>query len=168
MSIKNHLTYGVVSSIAIFALLQPSSMSQGVVKRNAASNSNKSLSVRIINRLSANSRATTTGNTKVFTESKISIAPGSNVTTQIGGEDGTASVLFEEELDSRTLEATGLSSNSNFILEEPTEMTSIIETIDPDSGEGGYASASSDLLKETTLDVRYQDVDSISTYQQAF
>ena len=47
-------------------------------------------------------------------------------------------------------------------------MTSEIETLDESSSDGGSANASSNLVQDSTLEVTYQDAETLSTFQQAF
>lgn len=141
---------------------------QSVVRRSASRNSNNSLSLKIRNALTVRSSATTSGNTKINTEAKIGISPGSNIETRVGGEDGISTINLESGLNTNQFEATGFSSQSNYILEDNSEMTSQIETLDDDSADGGSAEASSNLIQETTLDVKYQSNEMLSTFQQAF
>ena len=149
-------------------LLNKSAHSQSVVRRNASRNTNNSLSVKIKNALTVRSSATTSGNTKIYTEAKIGISPGSEIETRVGGEDGISTINLESGLNTNQFEATGFSSQSNYILDDSSLMNSQIETLDEQSQEGGSAEASSDLIQETTLDIKYQNNETLSTFQQAF
>ena len=138
------------------------------VRRNAAINNNKSLVLKIRHSLSAQSSATSSGNTKLNTEANVNLAPGSTISSQIGSDDGVSTIDFTSDENSGQLSATGIASQSNFVFDESTSMTSEIETLDESSSEGGSANASSDLVQESTLDVTYQDAETLSTFQQAF
>ena len=54
------------------------------VRRNASINNNKSLVLKIRHSLSAQSSATSSGNTKLNTEANVNLAPGSTISSQIG------------------------------------------------------------------------------------
>ena len=149
-------------------LSSPTSQAQSMVRRNAAINNNKSLSLKIRHSLSAQSSATSSGNAKLKTEAVVNLAPGSTISSQIGSEDGIATVDFSAGVNSGALSATGIASESNFVFDESTSMTSEIETLDDSSREGATANASSNLVQESTLDVIYQDAETLSTFQQAF
>ena len=159
----------IVFSLSILCLLfSPSSYAQSTVRRNAAINNNKSLTLKIRHSLSAQSSATSSGNAKLKTEAVVNLAPGSTISSQIGSEDGIATVDFSAGENSGTLSATGIASKSNFVFDESTSMTSEIETLDDSSSEGATVNASSNLVQESTLDVTYQDAEALSTFQQAF
>ena len=98
----------------------------------------------------------------------MNLAPGSTISSQIGSGDGVSTIDFTSDENSGQLSATGIASQSNFVFDESTSMTSEIETLDESSSEGGSANASSDLVQESTLDVTYQDAETLSTFQQAF
>ena len=66
------------------------------------------------------------------------------------------------------MSATGVASKSNFVFDDSTSMTSEIETLDESSSDGGSANASSNLVQDSTLEVTYQDAETLSTFQQAF
>ena len=156
--------------VCIFFLLVCSGelVSAQSVRRNAAINNNKSLILKIRHSLSAQSSATSSGNTKLNTEAIVNLAPGSTISSQIGSGDGVSTIDFTSDENSGQLSATGIASQSNFVFDESTSMTSEIETLDESSSEGGSANASSDLVQESTLDVTYQDAETLSTFQQAF
>ena len=159
----------IVFSLSILSLLfSPTSYAQSTVRRNAAINNNKSLTLKIRHSLSAQSSATSSGNAKLKTEAVVNLAPGSTISSQIGSEDGIATVDFSAGENSGTLSATGIASKSNFVFDESTSMTSEIETLDDSSSEGAIVNASSNLVQESTLDVTYQDAEALSTFQQAF
>ena len=159
----------IVFSLSILSLLfSPTSYAQSTVRRNAAINNNKSLTLKIRHSLSAQSSATSSGNAKLKTEAVVNLAPGSTISSQIGSEDGIATVDFSAGENSGTLSATGIASKSNFVFDESTSMTSEIETLDDSSSEGATVNASSNLVQESTLDVTYQDAEALSTFQQAF
>ena len=141
---------------------------QTTVRRNASSNSNKSLILKISHSLSAQSSATSSGNTKLKTEANVNLAPGSTISSQIGSEDGISSIEFTTGDNSAQFSAAGVASQSTFVFDESTSMTSEIETLDESSSEGGSANASSNLVQESTLQVSYQDSETLSTFQQAF
>ena len=154
--------------LASITVLSNSAYSQSIILRSATRNTNNSLSVQIRNALSVRSSATTSGNTKVYTEANVGISPGSEIETRVGGEDGISTINLESNLNTNQFEATGFSSQANYILEESTKMNSKIETLDEDSEDGGTADASSDLVQETTLNIEYDNNEILSTFQQAF
>lgn len=154
--------------VAIITDLSQNSYSQSVVRRSASRSGNRGLSLRVRNSLSAQSSATTSGNAKIYTEANIQIKAGSTVSTKVGGENGATSLFFEESGATRNFEATGLSTDAIYNLEDSTFMSSQIETLDPESDAPTNANASSELEQETTLDVTYKNSDMISTFQQAF
>lgn len=157
--------------VVVFILALADSRSlygQSVVRRTASRDTNNSLSVKIRNSLSVRSSATTSGNKKVYTEANVGIAAGSVIDTRVGGEDGVSTINLDSGLNTNQFEATGFSSEANYVLEESSMMNSQIEPLDEESSDGGTANASSDLVQETTLDIRYQSIDSLSTFQQAF
>ena len=98
----------------------------------------------------------------------MNLAPGSTIASQIGSNNGVSTIEFTSEEDSGQLSATGVASNSSFVIDESTSMTSEIETLDESSSDGGSANASSNLVQESTLEVTYQDAETLSTFQQAF
>ena len=61
---------------------------QSQVTRNSAVNNNKSLVLKIRHSLSAQSSATSSGNTKLKTEANVNLAPGSTIASQIGSNNG--------------------------------------------------------------------------------
>ena len=144
------------------------SSAQAQATRSSSLNNNKSLILKIRHSLSAQSSATTSGNTKLKTEANVNLAPGSTIESQIGSEDGVSTIEFASQDDSGQLSATGVASQSSFVFDDSTSMTSEIETLDESSGEGGSANASSNLVQESTLEVTYQDAETLSTFQQAF
>ena len=141
---------------------------QAQVTRNSSVNNNKSLILKIRHSLSAQSSATTSGNTKLKTEANVNLAPGSTIASQIGSDDGVSTIEFSSQEDAGQLSATGVASKSNFVFDDSTSMTSEIETLDESSSDGGSANASSNLVQESTLEVTYQDAETLSTFQQAF
>ena len=74
------------SGIPVFA--------QAQVTRNSSVNNNKSLILKIRHSLSAQSSATTSGNTKLKTEANVNLAPGSTIASQIGSDDGVSTIEF--------------------------------------------------------------------------
>lgn len=167
MKFKSSLLVGVLSSFLCVLNFQHS-YAQSTATRNASTNNNKSLILKIRHSLSAQSSATSSGNTKLKTEANVNLAPGSTIDSQIGSDDGVSTIEFESQDDSGQLSATGIASKSNFVFDDSTSMTSEIETLDESSSEGGSANASSDLVQESTLEVTYQDAETLSTFQQAF
>ena len=167
MKFKSSLLIGVLSCFLCVLNFQHS-YAQSTATRNATTNSNKSLLLKIRHSLSAQSSATSSGNTKLKTEANVNLAPGSTISSQIGSEDGLSSIEFSSGDNSGQLSATGIASQSSFIFDESTSMTSEIETLDESSGEGGSANASSNLVQESTLEATYQDAETLSTFQQAF
>ena len=76
---------------------------QAQVTRNSAVNNNKSLILKIRHTLSAQSSATTSGNTKLKTEANVNLAPGSTIASQIGSDDGVSTIEFSSQEDSGQL-----------------------------------------------------------------
>ena len=139
-----------------------------VVRRNASSTNEKSLNLNIRHTLNARSSATTSGNTKVKAEANIKIAPGSTISSTIGGDNSSSTIEFNTEENSFDLSATGIESEAVYVLDEATQLYSVIEQIDSASEEGTNGDASAALIQETTLDVTFQDRENLSTFQQAF
>ena len=155
--------------IAIFAYILATPISKAqVVRRNASSTNEKSLNLNIRHTLNARSSATTSGNTKVKAEANIKIAPGSTITSTIGGDNSSSTIEFNTEENSFDLSATGIESEAVYVLDESTQLYSEIEQIDSASDEATNGDASAALIQETTLDVTFQDRENLSTFQQAF
>ena len=155
--------------IAIFAYISATPISNAqVVRRNASSTNEKSLNLNIRHTLNARSSATTSGNTKVKAEANIKIAPGSTITSTIGGDNSSSTIEFNTEENSFDLSATGIESEAVYVLDESTQLYSVIEKIDSTANERTDGDASAALIQETTLDVTFQDRENLSTFQQAF
>ena len=155
--------------VVIFAYISATPVSNAqVVRRNASSTNEKSLNLNIRHTLNARSSATTSGNTKVKAEANIKIAPGSTISSTIGGDNSSSTIEFNTEENSFDLSATGIESEAVYVLDEATQLYSEIEQIDSASEEGTNGDASAALIQETTLDVTFQDRENLSTFQQAF
>ena len=155
--------------VAIFAYISATPISNAqAVRRNASSTNEKSLNLNIRHTLNARSSATTSGNTKVKAEANIKIAPGSTISSTIGGDNSSSTIEFNTEENSFDLSATGIESEAVYVLDEATQLYSEIEQIDSASEEGTNGDASAALIQETTLDVTFQDRENLSTFQQAF
>ena len=141
---------------------------QSNVRRNAALNKNESLILKIRHSLAARSSATSSGNAKLKTESQIQLAPGSSVSSQIGSSEGNSTIIFERDESSAMLNSEGIRSDSQFIFDESTTLDSKIETLGENVDQGTQAEATSNLIQESTLEVTYQDAETLSTFQQAF
>ena len=157
----------ILVAIFTYILATPLSNAQ-VVRRNASSTNEKSLNLNIRHTLNARSSATTSGNTKVKAEANSKIAPGSTISSTIGGHNSSSTIEFSTEKNSFDLSATGIESEAVYILDETTQLYSEIEQIDSASDEGTNGDASAALIQETTLDVTFQDRENLSTFQQAF
>ena len=138
------------------------------VRRNASGTTEKSLNLRIRHTLNERSAATTSGNTKVKAEANINVAPGSTISSSIGGENSTSTIEFNTNENSFDLTATGVDSEANYILDEATQFYSEIEKLDEDSDTRTEGDASAALIQETTLEVTFQDQEILSTFQQSF
>ena len=122
--------------IAIFAYISATPISNAqVVRRNASSTNEKSLNLNIRHTLNARSSATTSGNTKVKAEANIKIAPGSTITSTIGGDNSSSTIEFNTEENSFDLSATGIESEAVYVLDESTQLYSVIEKIDSSANE---------------------------------
>ena len=158
-----------VALIAIFAYISAIPISNAqVVRRSASSTNEKSLNLNIRHTLNARSSATTSGNTKVKAEANINIAPGSTISSTIGGNNSSSTIEFNTKENSFELSATGIESEAVYVLDEATQLYSEIEQIDSASDEGTNGDASAALIQETTLDVTFQDSENLSTFQEAF
>ena len=138
------------------------------VRRNASGTTEKSLNLRIRHTLNARSAATTSGNTKVKAEANINVAPGSTISSSIGGENSTSTIEFNTNENSFDLTATGVDSEANYVLDEATQFYSEIEKLDENSETRTEGDASAALIQETTLEVTFQDQEILSTFQQSF
>lgn len=139
-----------------------------VVRRNASSSNERSLNLNIRHTLSARSSATTSGNTKVKAQADVKIAPGSTISTTIGGDNSSSTIEFNTGENASDLSATGIDSEAVYVLDEATQLYSEIEQIDPDSDKGTNGDASADLIQETTLNAAFQNRENLSTFQQSF
>ena len=159
----------IVSILAIGPsfLVPPQSYGNEVI-RNASETNSNSLSLKVRHSLTARSSARTTGNTRVYAESNIVLDDGSSVSTAIGGDTGLATIEFDTSANTGQMSASGFNSDSLYILKEPTSFTSELNKIDASAPGNTFGDASSSLIQETTLDVTFQDRDSISTFQQSF
>ena len=167
---KLYFAYGISATLlAIFSIIYSTQTSNAqTVRRSASSTNEKSLNLNIRHILNARSSATTSGNTKVKAQANVKIAPGSTISSTIGGDNSSSTIEFNTDENSFDLSATGIESEAVYVLDESTQLYSEIEQIDSSSDERTDGDASAALIQETTLDVTFQDRENLSTFQQAF